>query len=432
MAVDKRILLYVGLNILVLVAACIYGQLYIDGIPVFNHEGFVERSKNSLLGLSFFTSPRPFTVDLLYKLWGSEPEQIVIGQQCLLTLSWVILSIAIGSLLHSFALRLISAILFPCFMFWWNIFGWTFVMRSEAVSFSLFALWLATLLFFIQKPQKLPLGLLIITTFFFSFTRDNLPYALLAGTVLLLSILRKYHRSYYKKNGVLLKVLLLSMLLIFALQTLSAHLGKRHDFCLINVLLQRILVNDDYTRWFIDRGMPVDSTILQWQGKWASSDDFRLYRDPRYAHFMNWVSVKGQFTYGLFLLTHPLYTLQPLVQDLAPMFSYNLDLYTHKPPQRAFIRTLHMLLPFSSVLTALCSALLAVLVFTKTARTEALLLAVLVATVFFNALFIYHADAMEVPRHSIMNMIALECLTYTGFLLLADFLLGRAQECRPS
>jgi len=272
------------------------------------------------------------------------------------------------------------------------------------------------------------LVLLIITTFFFSFTRDNLPYALLFCTGLLLLLLKKYHCSFYTQYARLLKTLLLSVILIFSLQTLSAHLGKRHEFCLINVLLQRIFVNDDYTQWFIDRGMPVDSTILQWRGKWASSDDFSLYKDRQYVPFMHWVSVKGQFTYGLFLLTHPRYTLQPLLQDLAPMFSYNLDLYTHKPPPLAFIRFMHMLLPFSSLLTALCTAFLAVLVFARAARTEGLVLAVLTVTVFFNAFFIYHADAMEVPRHSIMNMIALECLTYTGFLLFADALIAKTPQ----
>lgn len=428
MTADKRLAVYVVFNVLILAAAFMYVHQFIDAVPVFNHEGFVERSKNALFGLSFFTSPRPFTVDLLYKLWGSQPEQIVVGQQFLLMLSWIILSMAIGSLTHVTALRLISAVAFPCFMFWWNILGWTFVMRSEAVSFSLFALWLAALLFFMQKPQRPLLILLIGTTFFFSFTRDNLPYALLFCTGLLLLLLKKYHRLFYKQYAPLLKALLLSVILIFSLQTLSAHLGKRHEFCLVNVLMQRIFVNDDYTQWFVDKGMPVDSTILQWRGKWASSDDFSLYKDRQYAPFLQWVSVKGQFAYGLFLLTHPHYTLQPLLRDLAPMFSYNLDLYTHKPPPLAFIRFMYMLLPFSSLLTALCTAFLAILVFARTARTEALVLAVLIATVFFNALFIYHADAMEVPRHSIMNMIALECLTYTGFLVLADVMLAKTKH----
>ena len=62
MTADKRLAVYVLFNVLVLAAAFMYVRQYLDAVPIFNHEGFVERSKNTLFGLSFFTSPRPFTV----------------------------------------------------------------------------------------------------------------------------------------------------------------------------------------------------------------------------------------------------------------------------------------------------------------------------------------------------------------------------------
>jgi len=42
----------------------------------------------------------------------------------------------------------------------------------------------------------------------------------------------------------------------------------------------------------------------------------------------------------------------------------------------------------------------------------------LTATFLFNAMFIYHADAMEVSRHSLMNVIAFQTISCLALLLL--------------
>ncbi|MCX8044069.1 MAG: hypothetical protein N3B18_08095 [Desulfobacterota bacterium] len=382
----------------------------------------MERSKQSLLEASFYTSGRPFTTKLLFKLWGSRPDHIVIGQQIFLIVSWLLLSVSLGSLTGWTVLRLISVCVLPLSVLWWNIFGWTFVMLSEAVSFAFFALWFASLIFFIRTPSRLTVLLQVIIAFFFSFTRDNVPFALVIYTILLVFFLRIGCQRFYQKHRSLLTTLILAVFVIFSLQSWSIQKGQRHQFCLVNVILQRILPHNDYTQWFIERGMPSDGDILSRRGTWASSDDNLLYRDPRYARFMHWVSTKGPFVYGLFLLTHLRYTFSPLTSQLAVMFSYNLDHYTLQPPPLLGLRILQMLLPMTSLPAAVVLTCFAVFLFVRFGRIEGAAIAALFIMVFFNALLIYHADAMEVPRHSIMNMIMLEWCTWACFLVIADTL----------
>lgn len=432
----NSILCYALLNFLMFVALLCYIQCYFADVPIslFAHEAFVERSKESLLDASFYTSGRPFTTKLLFKLWGSRPDRIVVGQQFFLVVSWLLLSVSLGSLTGWTALRFISACIFPLSMLWWNIFGWTFVMLSEAVSFAFFALWFASLIFFLRAPNRLTMILNVVITFFFSFTRDNLPFALVFYIVLLVVFLKTRHQWFYQKHRSLLITILVCTFAISFLNAWSIQKGQRHQFCLINVMLQRIFPHDEYTRWFIERGMPIDGDILSRRGTWASSDDNLLYRDPRYGRFMRWVSSKGPFVYGLFLLTHPRYTFAPLGCQLAVMFSYNLGQYTLQPPPLLGLRILHMVLPMTSLPASIVFTCFAIFLFIRFGRIEGAAIASLFIMVFFNALLIYHADAMEVPRHSIMNMIMLECCTWACFLLIADTLyqISRQSTCRTT
>jgi hypothetical protein len=252
------LLLLIVISCILFDFTAIYFLTELAGNPIFNSEGFITRSKNALLTLKFFTSNRPFTTDLLYKVYGSNPSNSVIGQQILSAFCWIFLGFAISLTINKKLLAIFSLILFSTLVFWWNIAGWTYVMRSESSAFSLFALWYAMIILYYQYRWRTLLLLLCIVTILFSFTRDNIPYFLLPFAVLLYINSRSSFQQ--QRRGWL--IYLIVVIILFISQIISAQIGARHQFPLINVILKRIIVDEEKTAYFVSHGMPVDDNFI--------------------------------------------------------------------------------------------------------------------------------------------------------------------------
>jgi len=373
----------------------IYFMTEMSGVPLFKSEGFIERSKSSLLNLAFYTSGRPFTVDLFYKIFGSEPSNAVIGQQILSAFCWVFLGFAISQTIENKTLSILSIVIFSTVPFWWNIAGWTNVMRSESVAFSLFAFWYAAIILYYKYHLKTLFILLCLVTLLFSFTRDNIPYFLLLFAIFLAILHPKKHAwlTYF-----------IFVLIVFSLQVTSAQIGKRHQYPLINVIFQRILVDDARTNYFVSQGMPIDKDFrAKWKGKWASDYDWSLFKEPKYKKFMDFTLHKGKYVYGLFLLQNLDYTFKSVWYNKQYLFKSNLSIYTEKPPQNLIITTI------SKFWDSLAFATIPLFLMYPTSLffiKKYPYLFFIFSSILLNAIFIFHADAMEVARHSLIVMIA--------------------------
>ena len=415
---------YKRIFILIYCVSIIGGALYhftvLRGQPIAHEEGFIRRSEKSLFDLSFYASERPFTSDLFFKLCGSNPEYAVAGQKVMSLLCWSILGLAAAALVPGPAARIVFYLLFFSLQFWWNIAAWNCIIRSESLSFSFFAAWLACVLFFLHKPSAQRLILLSVISLFFSFIRDNLPYSVLLFALLLAVIAFICRLKQYKKY---FTAYIMIMVVIFVLQSISCQVGKRHQFPLINVIFQRILPDEKYTQWFIEKGLPADDTLLRWKGKWGSSNDFALYRDGKYDKFMDWTLHEGKYVYAYFLLSHPRYTITTPLLAKDKLLSYNLFQYTYyNYPKDSRLSNwidmvflvLYGLLNFPA---AIGLTLVSLYCFIKQREMIYSIPTLLTATFLFNAMFIYHADAMEVSRHSLMNVIAFQTISCLALLL---------------
>lgn len=378
----------------------IYFITKLAGNPIFNSEGYIERSKNALLTLEFFTSIKPFTSDFLYKIYGSNPSNCVIGQQILSSFCWIFLGFTVSLTINNKLLSIFSLILFSTLVFWWNIAGWTYIMRSESSAFSLFALWYAMVILHHQYRWRTLLLLLCVVTILFSFTRDNIPYFLLPFAVCMYVCMYVGNRlsSQQQRRGWL--IYLIVVMILFISQAISAQIGARYQFPLINVILQRIIVDEVKTDYFVSHGMPVnDNFITQWKGQWASSHDWALYNDPQYKDFMDFTLHKGKHIYGLFLLTHIGYTLKSAWQNRYNIFTTNLA-----PKTQTNMMIFSQFWDLYSSATFLLGLMFIIsLLFIR--RYPYLFAVMLCITI--NGIFIYHADAMEVARHSLIVMIVL-------------------------
>lgn len=388
----------------------------LSGAPIFNSEGFINRSKNTLLNWSFYTSGRPFTTDFLYKIYGSKPPNAVIGQQILSAFGWTLLGFAVSLTIKRKLLSVLALIVFSTLAFWWNIAGWTYVMRSESSAFSLFAFWYAMMVLYHKYHWPVLLVLLSVVTLFFSFTRDNVPYFLVLVSALML-VISFFGQSRKQRRGWLIYFII--VVIIFILQAISAQIGARHQFPLINVLFQRILVDEEKTHYFVSHGMPVDDDfITRWKGQWASSHGWNLYKEAKYEDFRNFTLHEGKYVYGLFLLNHADYTFKSAWNNRHSIFTTNATPYTGKtPPDHIMIVSQFWELYRSATFLLILMSVLSLLFI----RNYPYLFVIIPCTI-INGIFIYHADAMEVMRHSLMIMIVLCTVSMHTLFKISDTL----------
>jgi hypothetical protein len=199
---------------------------------------------------------------------------------------------------------------------------------------------------------------------------------------------------------------------------MSAQIGKRHVFPLINVICERILTNPERLEWFKDQGMPVNDHIMAFEGMVASSYDWALFSGkPEYAAFMEWVEKSGKFVYASYLVTHPGYTLSaetvymstgPILEDAPPTIPMKLAGQVYTTGRW----NLNTLLAISVVGLALF--------FKRKLGTIFVLPAILVSWLLVSLFFIFHADSMEVMRHSLMIPVAVRVILLFTVLLFAD------------
>ena len=77
----------------------------------------------------------------------------------------------------------------------------------------------------------------------------------------------------------------------------------------------------EHRQFFVERGLPISSTVMERSGKpaWVDNDwfypDSALSDRPDFIAYRNWVATKGTRTYLTFLLAHPWYLLRSIVYN---------------------------------------------------------------------------------------------------------------------
>ncbi len=416
---QRLILLFAGPLVALGIFLCF--RLVDFGPPLFFADDYVQRSKGSWLRLSFYTADRPFTTDLFYKLWGSSAAGALLGNQVFSVGCWTFLGCCFAWPIRRMAPALALLLLFASASLWWNIAGWTRVMLSESITFSLFALWYGHMVLMARRPRIATLIGLLLVTFFFSFTKDSVAYFLLGfalATALWFSFSgkpRAVHPLWTAYLG--------GVLLTFALQAATARVKNRHAFPLINVMLQRVLPDESKLAWFEERGAPLQALKGDdpvWEGAWASSHEWAIYGEPRYAEFKAWILGPGRYTYARYLLTHPREAILDAWRDRKLIYSHGLVSYTGPQPKSPLMRMAAWI--WNPSRTFLIFGLLILYLVIWSVRPLPTLPLILVAGSLGHGLLIYHADAMEIPRHSLLVAVGLHLAFLQALIGLAGWL----------
>jgi len=131
--------------------------------------------------------------------------------------------------------------------------------------------------------------------------------------------------------------------------------SKNVSQLLANIIQFRILPDPERRQFFVERGLPISSTVMERSGKpaWVDNDwfhpDSALSDRPELIAYRNWVATKGARTYLTFLLAHPWYLLRSIVYNP----SVPDERYLRAMPDIQFSITELLSRPYRGYLTAL-------------------------------------------------------------------------------
>lgn len=359
--------------------------------------------------------PRPFTVPLFYKIAGSDPETIIQMQKFMHAFSTFFLCYALLLFFKKNHVKIIFICLWYLLMSWWNILGWTHTLLSESLSMSFMFIWIASFLVFINFKSLFTIIAHILITILFSFTRDSWPYILIIFYLLYFIISIKWDR---KILAGILSFLILSIGL-FIVQQKSAETSQRYRLPITNNIVFRIMPNESYLKWFIDKGMPCKDSLIK---NYSNLNDFKniypLYIDTSYSKLFKWVVNDGKKVYTKFLITHPsnFLLIHEKPKEIKRIFAYNIG-YTGEI--RGISLITDKIFPIFNLLIIITLNIFLVFLFFKEKILIWILPSVIITVFTFNAILLYLADTLEVERHLFITNIIIQ---FTGILLVSFIL----------
>jgi hypothetical protein len=295
-----------------IVSAVVEPKIYPDS------ELYLEISRRPVRSQDFWASEYPVVVPVVYELLGGDPQNISIFQTLFSIFAWIFLASTIAIQMRNSSIGFFSFCIILAFSLSAEILLWDWVLLSESLSGSLFALFVASWIWFSKLSSwnwkyaavVMAIGLL------WMFTRDvnGSIVLIISGFLGILAGLRKLELRYL--------IFLGFFGFFFILSTLSINLSGRWIGPNLNLLSTRVLSNPEHVAFFQKNGMPVNTTLLNLAGKRSRRADLGFNDDPELDAFHEWHRENGQLVYIKFILSDPINTI------LAPMENISELIYT--------------------------------------------------------------------------------------------------------
>ncbi|MFZ5909618.1 MAG: hypothetical protein ACOYYU_06355 [Chloroflexota bacterium] len=370
------------------------------------HE-FLDLVSVPILSRAFWISLRPPLVPLLYKIVGTDYQEILKFQLWLSIFSWSALGLAVLSVIKSYPLKIISFLVVLGFSLSAEIILWDYLILGSSIAVSTIALFSTSALLLLSKWSSYRLFTLIAATLFFAFARDDFTYYILMASFMTLTLLLSTKQ--WKR---ILTVSAIFFFIFFIGNTLSSA-SLRWYRPLLNTLSMRILPNPQYRAYFEARGMPIDENPKDLQ---------------------NWAAEHGKQEFIRFLWFHKADTLQSVFHDFETVFSPNVRYYaaTRFRPIIRDTRIDEFLFPMrfgflaflaANILAATCS----VIAFYEKKAIWLMPIA-LILLAYPQAVLVWNADAYEIARHSIFHNIMLRLGMHILILFVLDFFISKLTQ----
>jgi hypothetical protein len=401
---------------------------------------YMHQSKFSLFSAEFWAptahkwfNPRPFTFPLFYKFVGSDPFRMIFFQKLIYcTCIGFFIYTLVKMLPKIILLRAIFVVYFLFFFTWWNIFGWSTNLLSEFLSLCFLFLWIAMVINYLLKPSLRNTLILLVVSFFFSFTRDNWMYFILAFFVANFALAFLYLKDRRLHAAIGLGV----YLLVFWLQSNTIYTTKRYTLPVFNSIALRISQNPSYLRWFKDQGMP-HCEFLKKEFHDAYNDTsqvkqfmYRAYEDTANTRVLNWIKKEGKSTFTKFILEHPsfVFMFDQNTTQTDRIYAYDLRDYCVAP--ESFFKCANFMMPIFNnwywfLLLASCG-----LIWYRYKEKIFLLPFLFTGLTIVNIFVSYNADALDVERHLFATAILREltCILCIMLMIIKWFALKKAKR----
>ena len=362
---------------------------------------YVRISTQPILNSNFLQVNRPFVFPLLLKIVGQDFERAAMVQLALTILAWGFLACMTARSFRPAWLSFFSFVVILALSLVRHLAGWDFVMMTESLSLSTFALLIAMGIWLLHGWRIYKVVLLCLTAFLFAFTRDTNAYLLLMfAALLLIGVLFRW---------VGLNVLVIAGVfgLIFVINNLSADTSARWIFPLVNVVGKRILPYGAAIQEFESCGMPVTPQLLKLADSFANGEDRAFFNDPSLEAFRLWVAVHGKSCYVQWLLMNPVKSSGEAFAEFDQLIffdnvgSYFSRRYSDLLPSR-IERILYPVYYVTWLWAGLTIAAL-VAIFQRAWQHNTLwaVFIMLCLTIFPHLFITWHGDAMATNRHAV-------------------------------
>ena len=393
---------------------------------------FVEASRVPLFSAEMMTGRRLLTTNLIYKILepndgyqilvnGSletsrrklQPgfDRIVILQLILSLIGWSALTWVVSIYLKSFVSKLLIALIIPAFAFMPQVADWDSILMSESMTFSLFALQFALLIFIVfalyQNPKAKITAWIItwgLVYFLWANLRDTNNYVAL---ILFGLIGLTLFAPQFRKHKTLLGVMFFTIT-IFILGLVTFQQSGRSAISTINIYQSDIFPFPARVEYMNKIGMPDSNTT----------------------EFYSWLGENGIAAVVQFIFAHPGYAAEKIMRDFPEAFKEIQQTYFKVPEMKLWRSRLIALgeslhpensSPFSMSLLLLIGILVAALKNnSETSRPWAWLCAYLMLAATITIIPTILGDTWAINRHALLSTIIYRLSMWLFAIIIID------------
>ena len=253
----------------------------------------------------------PLPSYLIAVLGGPPGNRFVWFEAIVACLCWAALAVQVSAVMPTAVRRWVAAALIVGFSVTTPVTIWDRSVLSESLGISLLAASVAAGIWFLRRPGRVRLAVLVVAVSAWVATRDSnvvvvVFLALAFGAVWFVERRRRPERPRR-----LWAVGALALVVVAGLSVASASHGERYLYPLANVYTARVLPYPDRLQWFLDQGMPdLERFHVEAPSDPTKAPIVGLPRpgeDPAMDDWWQWFDEHGRTTWLAWVATHPAY-----------------------------------------------------------------------------------------------------------------------------
>jgi hypothetical protein len=272
------------------------GAEWPNGFPMFfpDSASYMRMATLGPFRPSFWFGERPVVTPLFYWSLGRNVRLAVLVQSLLYIASFwwaimVVCRIARTMIGRAIAVVTLAAVAVQSRFAMWNT-----QILSESLSLSLSIAMTVAWLSFADRPTARRATTAWVFSALWAMTRDSNAIIVVVLVVPAALIAAKWWKTIEPDVRRRLRLGALALGLVACYTVLAQTASERSRYSTLNVIGQRVLVDDELTDYFVDHGMPFGDAVADRAGKNAFDDNSAMLIDPALAPLRSWVLSGGQ------------------------------------------------------------------------------------------------------------------------------------------